>query len=58
MTEFGSVNHNSFKSLQDIGTVVQHSRGVSDGGGEGRTVVQHSRGVSDGGGLWCSTAGG
>ena len=56
MTEFGSVNHNSFKSLQDIGTVVQHSRGVSDGGGEGRTVVQHSRGVSDRGEMSASNA--
>lgn len=27
--EFGSINKDSFKSLQDIGTVVQHSLNVS-----------------------------
>ena len=29
MVEFGSVNYLTFKSLQDVGTVVQHSQGVS-----------------------------
>ena len=31
ITEFGSVSHTTFSSLQDIGTVVQHSQGVSQG---------------------------
>ena len=30
--EFGSVTEQTFQGLQDIGTVVQHSRGVSQQG--------------------------
>ena len=29
VVEFGSIRKESFKSLQDIGTVVQHSQNVS-----------------------------
>lgn len=29
IVEFGSVNTQNFQSLQNIGTVVQHSEGVS-----------------------------
>ncbi len=29
LVEFGSVNHSTFKDIHDVGTVVQHSIGVS-----------------------------
>lgn len=31
IVEFGSVNTHNFQSLQNIGSVVQHSEGVSQG---------------------------
>lgn len=32
IVEFGSVNTQNFQSLQNVGTVVQHSEGVSQAG--------------------------
>lgn len=49
LTEFGSVTSASFKSLQDIATVVTHSQGVRGaqlgwGGGGGEGAVAEYRG--------------
>lgn len=40
VVEFGSVTRGSFKSLQDIGTVVQHSQGVREGSGGRRDTAK------------------